>query len=109
MDFYSARLLFVLVDRNGKARKKNIYEESVVVFRAKDLNDALDRAIAIGTKKSKSLKPYTKFIEVETLDWVGKKVDGMEVASKLRYRIGTKPISTKTRFYPEMSKPEGSF
>jgi hypothetical protein len=105
MDFYSARLLFVWVDR--KPRKKNIYEESILVFRAKDFDDALNRAMAIGKERSKL--PGTKFVEVETLDWVGKKVDGMEVASKLRYRISTKAISTKTRFYPEKSKPEGSF
>ena len=48
-------------------------------------------------------------VEIINLDWVGPKVDGKEVASKLRYRRSEKPISFRTRFHPGKSKPDGSF
>jgi hypothetical protein len=108
MDFFSARLLFVWLNNDGKPRKKNLYDDSVVVFRAKDFDDALERAVKIGNQRFED-NPFQKFVEVVTLDWVGKKVDGKEVASKLHYRVSKKPISPKTKFHPEKSVPEGSF
>ena len=109
MDFYSARLLFILLNQDGKPKKKNLYDDSVVVFRAKDFDDAFERAIAIGKQRVEALQPFHKFVEVVTLDWVGKKVDGMEVASKLHSRVSAKPISPETVFHPEKSNPDQSF
>ena len=111
MDFYSARLLFVLLDNDGKPRKKNLYDDSVVVFRARDFEDALRRAIELGNARvqSESSSPFHKFVEVMKLDWVGCKVDGQEVASKLHYRVSKTAISMETEFHPEKSEPEGSF
>ena len=111
MDFYSARLLFILLDNDGKPRKKNLYDDSVVVFRARDFEDALKRAIEIGNARvqHETSSPFHKFVEVMKLDWVGRKVDGQEVASKLHYRVSKIPISMETEFHPEKSEPEGSF
>jgi hypothetical protein len=44
-------------------------------------------------------------VEIINLDWVGPKVDGKEVASKLRYRRSEKPISFRTRFHPGNLNP----
>jgi hypothetical protein len=111
MEFYSARLLFVLFRDDSKPRKKNLYDESVVVFRARDFEDAFRRAIEIGKawEQYESKPTGLKLVEVLTLDWVGRKVDGAEVASKLHYRVSATPISPDMKFYPEKSKPEGSF
>jgi hypothetical protein len=44
MDFYSARLLFIILVADGPGRKRNHYDESVIVFRAKDLGHLLREA-----------------------------------------------------------------
>ena len=50
MEFFSARLLFVVLTDDRKSRKRNLYDESVVVFRAKNFDHALQRAKQIGLK-----------------------------------------------------------
>ncbi len=115
MDFYSARLLFMILVDDGKPKKKNSYDESIVVFRAKDYNHALERALEIGKEKETNYKNHKNqkvrwaFVEIMNLDWVGRKVDGKEVASCLHYRVSKEPVSPNRRFRPERSKPEGSF
>ncbi len=109
MDFYSACLLFVLLNNDGKPRKKNLYDDSIVVFRARDFEDAFKRAIEIGKARVQGDSGYHKFVEVVNLDWVGRRVDGKEVASTLHHRVTKTAISLETEFHPDKSKPKGSF
>ncbi len=115
MEFYSARLLYIILVDDGKLRKKNHYDESVIVFRAKDHEHAFEKALELGKEKETKYKNEDgknvrwAFVEIINLDWVGRKVDGKEVASCLHFRVSKNPISPKRRFHPEKSKPEGSF
>ena len=43
MDYYSSRLLYVSVVKDGRQRRRNLYDESVVIFRARDLDHAFER------------------------------------------------------------------
>ena len=112
--FYSARLLFIILVADGAGKKRNHYDESIVVFRAVSFDDAFMRALAIG-KKSETEYRNDKgqvvrwaLVRVINLDWVGSKIDGKEVGSVLHFRVGTKAISPRTKFHPEKSKPESS-
>lgn len=115
MDFYSAKLLYIILVDDGKARKRNHYDESVIVFRAKDLDHAFERALELGKAKEIKYKNTKKqdvrwaFVEILTLDWVGRKVDGQEVASNLHYRVSKTAISPRKKFNPDKSVPDGSF
>ena len=115
MEFYSARLLFIILVDDGRAKKKNDYDESVIVFRARDFANAFERALEIGKAQEKRYKNGQgqsvrwALVEISNLDYVGRKIDGAEVASKLHSRISAKPISPKQRFHPQRSKPNQSF
>lgn len=115
MDFYSARLLFVILVAGRPGRKRNRYDESVIVFRARDFDHAFERALELGRereadyKNDKGQKVRWSLVEIINLDYVGRTVDGKEVASSLHYRIGKERIPPSRIFHPERSKPEGSF
>jgi hypothetical protein len=115
MDFYSARLLFVAFVKNSRAKKSNLYDDSVIVFRARDFDHAFQRALEIGKAKETTYKnPYGQtvrwaLVEIVNIDYIGKVVDGSEVASRLHHHIGKEPITLKTCFHPEQSNPSGSF
>jgi hypothetical protein len=115
MDFYSARLLFVSLIEGRKAKKVNLYDDSVIVFKAKNFDHAFQRALEIGKANETTYKnAYGQtvrwaLIEIVNLDYVGKKIDGHEVASKLHRHTSEKPFTLTTRFHPEKSKPATSF
>jgi len=115
MEFYSARLLFVILVDDGRPKKKNHFDESVVVFRAKNFTDAFKRALKLAKsqetdyRNDKGQRVRWALVEILNLDWVGKQIDGKEVASKLHYRTQANPIPANREFHPEKSKPEGSF
>ena len=115
MDYYSARLLFIILIDDGKPRKRNRCDESIVVFKARDFEDAFRRAVEIGRENETDYLNYDgqkvrwAFVAVDGLDHVGKTVDGMEVASKLHYRTSKQPVPFRRRFHPERSKPVQSF
>ena len=115
MDFYSARLLFIILVADGGGRKRNHYDESVIVFRAKDFSHAFKRALELGRaqetdyKNDKGQRVRWALVEIRSLDRVGPKVDGKEVASVLHYRKSRERISPSRIFHPERSKPEQSF
>ena len=115
MSFYSARLLFVILVDDGRPRKKNHYDDRVVVFRARNFEHAFERAVEIGNengvayKNSVGQRVRWAFVEVINLDLVGKSIDGKEVASKLHYRVSKKPIPFSRKFSPELSTLDGSF
>jgi len=114
MKFYSARLLYIiLVD--GRARRRNDYDETVVLFRARDFAHAFARALELGrAAETQYVNVHGQavrwaLVEVVTLDCVGPRVEGREVASRLHARTAPKPVPFKTRFRPERSRPSQSF
>ena len=115
MDFYSARLLVICLVDDGRPRKTNMYDESVVVFRARDFDDALKRALEIGRaceteyENEKGQKVRWALVKIANLDRVGRKVDGKEVASHLHDRRSQEPIPFDQRFEPERNEPSQSF
>jgi uncharacterized protein DUF4288 len=114
MDYYSARLLFVILVDDGRPRRRNHYNECVVVFRARGLQHAKRRALQLGREMEtqypnhKGQKVRWAFVEVVTLDRVGRGVNGKEVASRFFFRVSAKPIPVRHRFRPEASEPSES-
>ena len=113
MTFYSARLLYIILI-DGHPRRRNDYDETVVVFRARDFDHAFKRALALGrAAETRYRNAYGQrvrwaFVEVVTLDLVGPHVDGHEVASRLHARTAPEPVPFNTRFRPERSTPSQS-
>ena len=114
MEFYSARLLYIILVNDGRAKKRNHYDEVVIVFRARDINSAFKRALQLGRAQETKYLNHRKravrwaLVKIKNLDCVGKKVDGKEVASNLHYSVSKNSIAPTTQFHPEKSKPEGS-
>ena len=114
MEFFSARLLYIILVDDGRSRKRNHYDDSIIVFRARNLEHAFKRALALGRERESTYKNQLgqtvrwALVSIENLDWVGRKVDGKEVASNLHYRTSKRAISPKRSFHPERSKPDGS-
>jgi Domain of unknown function (DUF4288) len=115
MNFYSARLLFVAVVDDGRPRKTHTWDESIVVFHARDFDHALARALEIGRSHETEYLNYRQqrvrwaLVKVENVDLVGKRVDGQEVASRLSRRRSKKTIPFGTQFRLEEPEPTQSF
>ena len=113
--FYSARLVFAILVDNGRPRRRQTYNESVVVFRARSFAHAFKRALALG-RAAETQYPNRRgqavrwaLTEVLNLDRVGSSVDGREVASRLYDRVAPKRVRFGSRFRPERSRPGQSF
>jgi len=115
MDFYSAKLLFIILVADGPGCKRNHYDESVIVFRARDFVHAFERALELGRKQEttyqndKKQKVRWALVEILTLDLVGRQIDGKEVNSHLHYRTSKRRIPPAKRFNPQRSKPTETF
>jgi hypothetical protein len=115
MNFYSARLSLVILVDDGKPRKTNTWDEIVVTFRARDFDHAFARALEIGRSHEIEYRNVYKqrvrwgLVEIETLDRVGRRLDGAEVASRLKPRRSKTPIPFSRKFRPEKSDPGQSF
>lgn len=114
MKFFSANLQFLVLVDDGKPRKKNMWCDSVVVFRARNLKHARARALRLGRAEEVSYKNYKDerirwaFVGVDTIDEVGGKVDGAEVWARMYTKVSDKPVSPQQRFRPAKSKPGAS-
>jgi len=114
MQFYSARLLFAFVVADGRARRRLLCDETVIVFRARTRDSALRRALKLGRASEIEFVNDRKqtvrvaLVSIENLDLVGTKIDGAEVASRLRDRTFARAVSSRTRFHPERSVPTSS-
>jgi len=115
MDFYSARLLYIILVAEGPGRKRNNFDETVIVFKARNRVSAFARALEIARESEteylndKGNKVRWVLAEILNLDWIGRKIDGKEVASKLHSRMQKSPISPNKKFRPEKSQPSESF
>ena len=95
-------------------KKRNHYDEVVIVFRARDLNCAFKRALQLGRDQEIKYLNHCKqtvrwsLVKIINLYCIGKKIDGKEVTSYLHYGVNKTSIAPTTRFHPEKSKPEGS-
>jgi hypothetical protein len=111
VNFFSARLQLVVLVNDGKPRKSHTWDEVVVTFRARDRNHAFTRAVDIGrsheTEYANSDGQTVRWalVTVETLDLVGRRIDGAEVASRLTRRRSQVAIPFDTKFHPERSTP----
>jgi hypothetical protein len=115
VDFFSARLLYIILVNDGRSRKRNHYDEVVIVFRARNFDSAFNRALEIGhaneTEYLNQRKQTVRWalIKIINLDWVGKRIDGKEVASFLHHKTGEVAIAPTTQFQPEKTPPNNSF
>ena len=115
MNFYSARLLLVILVDDEKQRKTNTWDEIVVTFRARDFDHAFRRALEIGRSHEveywnvRNQRVRWALVGIENLDHVGRRLDGAEVASRLKRRRTKSPIPFSQRFHPEKSEPAQSF
>jgi hypothetical protein len=115
VNLYSARLLFVVVVDDRRPRKTHTWDEIVLIFRARDFDHAFSRALEIGRSHETEYlncdqqKVRWALVEVENLDFVGKRADGAEVASRLSRRRSKRAIPFGKKFQPEKSKPSQSF
>ena len=113
-DFYSARLLYIILVDTGVEKKRNYYDESVRVFRARNSEEAFSRALTLGQEaetdylNDQGQRVRWALVKILNIDWIGKIIDGKEVASCLHYRTTQKAISPKAKFRPEKSKPTES-
>ena len=111
MDYFSARLLFIILVADGPGRKRNDYDESVIVFRAKDHVHAFKRALQLGRAQEtdylndKGQKVRWALVEIQNLERIGPDLDGKEVSSRLHSRVSKKRISPQFKFTPERSNP----
>ncbi len=110
MDYYCARLCVVVLVDDGKPRKRNTCDYAFVVFRARDYEQALARALALGKqqetryKNAKGQWVRWAFAEVETLKRLGRSVDGQDVGSVLHEQRFEDPVPFRKRFDPRHSR-----
>ncbi|SKB08947.1 protein of unknown function [Prosthecobacter debontii] len=115
MDFYSARLLFVVLVADRPGRKRHLYDETVIIFRAKDSAHAFERALELGREQEtdypndKGHQVRWALVQILNINHIGRSVDGKEVASSLHYRTSKESIPPDHIFHPEKSKPGESF
>ncbi len=114
MEYFSARLIVVSLVDNGKPGKKNLCDESIMVFKAKDYQHAFERALELGKehehayRNSNDQNVRWAFVEVAEVRCIGKKIDGVEVTSKLFDLSSKKPVSFDKQFHPEDKLPHQS-
>ena len=109
--WFSAMVVFV-VQVSGPGGESRL-QKSVYLVKATDFDDALSTVVARARKDEEAYKNSDDewvrwmLVEVETLDWLGEKIeDGREVYSEPRFDV---PLSTYPLPYrPELSKPTQS-
>jgi hypothetical protein len=111
VEYYSAWLTFIVLVDDGRPRKRHTYDDSIVLFRARDYEHAFERALDVGrSQETEYTNPYGQkvrwvLVEVVKLQRVGRRLDGQEVCSLLDCRRSKDPIPYANGFRPERSKP----
>ena len=107
MDYYSARLLIIILVDDGKPKKTNHYDEPVFVFKAQDYEHAFARAIELGGEQETLYKNAAgqdvrwAFVKVAEITFLGKEIDGVEVSSTMSYITSKELIPFGHEFKPE--------
>jgi hypothetical protein len=107
--WFSARIRFVcLAEGTGGVD----YMDSIIVFRAEDFSDALERALKRGRAEEKTYLNYEqkrvvwKVKEILTLDQIrSNEIDGAEVYFEVVKLPPGEKIDFDAAFFPEKSKP----
>ncbi len=111
-NYYSARLLHVAIVGDKRPRRRQLCDETVILFRARNDADAFKSALRLGHSREHQYQNNRGeivrwvFAEIVAMAHLGNVVDGIEVASRLHDRVLGKPASLRTRFHPERSKPQ---
>jgi hypothetical protein len=111
MDYFSASVVTIVLVRGAPAKRRNHYDRSVIVFRARGVKDAVRRATALGRAQQCSYMNSDgdlvcwRLVEVEQVTKLGPSVDHMEVWSSMFHRVDPSPIPASRRFLPEQSPP----
>jgi hypothetical protein len=112
MDFYSARLLYVRLVDDGQPKRKNLYEETVILFRAPDFHRARQKALRLGQdrettyRNEKGQRVRWALAEVLDVDWIGEWMDGKEVSARLHYRTTREAVGFGRRYRPSPAVKE---
>jgi hypothetical protein len=109
MSWFSSKIRLVcLIEPKGAVR----YQDSVLIFTAKDFEDALRRAVTLGKSKEEEYRNIEgqrvvwQLKEVISLDKIpGESLDGAEVYSEPIDLASGEIIPFDTEFHPELSKP----
>jgi len=112
MDFYSARLLYVRLVDDGQPRRRNLCEETIILFRSPDFHRARKKALRLGQdrqstyRNEKGQRVRWALIEVLDVDWIGDWIDGKEVSARLHYRTSREAIGFGRRYRPSRAVKE---
>jgi hypothetical protein len=110
MDYYSAKLFVICLVDDSKPRRRNTCDYPFVVFRAKDREQAFERALALGKQQETRYKNHKgqwvrwALVQVEAIKHLGRSLDGVEVGSLLEVHCSAQPIPFGKRFHPKRSR-----
>lgn len=83
--WYAVRCVFLHPDLRGEKRRKNVYEERIIVVRAGSEREAMRKGEREAKEYSKGLESVRRLKFVETFHLFGKTIrDGTEVFSLMR-------------------------
>ena len=111
MAYFSAELLFICLRDAGRPYKTHLWDETAVVFRARDPEHAFERALEIGKsheveyRNDRNERVRWALVKIEVIHELGRKIDGKEVASRLRWRKSREAVTYDHSFEPELSDP----
>ncbi len=111
MDFYSARLIFVILINDSKPKKRNDCDEAIYVFKADDLGNAFERALELGKAREHTYENCDNrnvrwaFVEVAEVRRIGETVENAEVSSKLLCVSSEEPMAFDSQLRPEDKAP----
>ena len=111
MDYYCARLFVICLVDGVKPRRRYLCDYPFVIFRARNAEHAMERALALGKEQEHRYKnPKGQWVrwalaEVQHIKRLGKRLDGMEVGSVMDMHRPVQPIPFRKKFRPEKSRP----
>jgi len=111
MSYYSARLLIVCIVDDGKPINKHTCDYPFVIFRAKNEDEAFDRALKLGREQETVYKNEEgkdvrwALVEVQEIWKLGDDVDGIEVGSIMDVWETENPVPYDSNFEPQEKLP----
>lgn len=111
MEYYITKLNFIVLVNNNKPKKKNLNNGVVFILKARSRGEAFKKALKLGKEKNEAIysngknKVACRLTEICTIDKIGGETENIEVASRLYDKTEDKPVTFRTKFYPENSNP----